>query len=233
MSPSDQSFRLGSEMPGGKRSQRVSRRDIEVLGFIARFGVVPRSAVSIWAETGQTATLGRERRLREAGLLDVRCVVWGEDKLVIATPAGLRASGHQELGRARLSLAAIRHDNVVAVLAARLERDGQHVLSEREIAARERVEGRRLLSARLGGDRFHRCDLIDATEDASAPVAIEVELTAKGAKRLDRLLRAWRRAVAEGRFSRVVYRCPAATRPVVQRAVERTRATAAVRVESL
>ena len=52
-------------MPGGKRTGQISRRDVEVLEFIARFGVVPRSAVATWALTGQTATLTREHRLRE------------------------------------------------------------------------------------------------------------------------------------------------------------------------
>lgn len=218
---------------GGKRTDHISKRDVEVLEFIARFGVVPRSAVATWAATGQTATLNRERRLREAGLVEVRCGVWGEGKLVAATAAGLRASGRGELSRPRFSLASVDHESAVAELAAMLERDGQRTLSEREIMARERAEGKRILSAQLGGGRFHRADLIRAGTEGSPPEAIEVELTAKGQARLDQLLRAWRRAVAERRLSRVLYLCSPGTRGVVERAVERTRTGSAVTVEGL
>jgi hypothetical protein len=225
--------RLRGEMPGGKRSDRISKRDVEILEFIARFGVVPRSAVAIWAGTAQTATLNRERRLREAGLIDVRRGVWGEGKLLACTAAGLRVCARGDLRRARFSLASVGHDSMVAELAARLERAGDRTLSEREILARERASGERVFSAHLSGGRFHRADLLRASDDGSPPEAIEVELTAKGAARLDQLLRAWRRAVAERRLSRVVYRCPPGTRGVLERAVERTRTEAAVTVQEL
>lgn len=218
---------------GGKRTDHISKRDVEVLEFIARFGVVPRSAVAVWAATGQTATLTRERRLREAGLLEVRCGVWGEGKLLAATVAGLRVCGRGDLRRARFSLASVGHESAVAELAAALERQGQRTLSEREILARERAEGRRLLSAQLTGGRFHRADLIRAGEDGEPPEAIEVELTAKGQARLDQLLRAWRRAVAEKRLSRVRYLCPPQTRGVVERAIKRTKTGTEIAVEVL
>lgn len=220
-------------MPGAKRTDSISKRDVEVLEFVARFGVVPRSAVATWAATGQTATLNRERRLREAGLLEVRPGIWGEGKLLAATSAGLRVCGRGELRRARFSLASIGHESAVAELAALLERSGQPTLSEREIGARERVEGKRLLSAQLASGAFHRADLIRGGEGGAPPEAIEVELTAKGQARLDQLLRAWRRAVAERRLARVVYHCPPRTRGLVERAVKRTRTGAAVGVEEL
>ncbi len=211
----------------------VSRRDVEVLGFIARFGVVPRSAVATWADTGRTATFNRERRLREAGLVEVRCGVWGEGKLVACTRAGLRVAGRGELRPARFRLEAVAHESSVAELAARLERSGVRTISEREILARERAEGKRVFSAALSSGRFHRADLIRVGEDGETREAIEVELTAKGAARLDELLRAWRNAVAERRLARVVYRCSPRTRDVVERAVERTRTAGAVSVEEL
>lgn len=210
----------------------ISRRDIEVLEFIARFGVVPRGAVATWAQTSRTVTLGRERRLREAGLVEVRCGIWGEGKLLACTKAGLRVAGHGELRPARFRLETVGHEAAVAELAARLERAGERVLSEREMLAQERAEGERSFSARLGSGRFHRADLLRTT-DGGPPEAIEVELTAKGAARLDELLRAWRRTVAERRLARVVYRCPPRTRGVLERAIKRTRTQAAVAVEEL
>jgi hypothetical protein len=218
---------------GGKRTDQISRRDLEVLEFIARYGVVPRSAVATWAGTGQTATLTRERRLREAGLIEVRCGVWGEGKLAAATASGLRASGRGELRPARFSLASVWHDSAVAELAAALEQGGERTLSEREIEARERAEGKRLFSAQLSGGRFHRADLIRARADGTPPEAVEVELTVKGQARLDQLLRAWRRAVGEQRLSRVSYLCAPQTRKVVERAIERTATGKAVGVQWL
>ena len=63
--------------------------------------------------------------------------------------------------------------------------------------------------------------------------AIEVELTTKGAARLDELLRAWRLAVGEQRFTRVVYRCTPRTRLFVEKAIERTRTAEMVSVQEL
>ena len=216
-----------------RTSERISKRDIEVLEFIARHGVVSRSAISVWAKTAQTATFIRERRLREAGLIEVRSLIVEEPKLIAATAAGLRLAGHQHLGCARLSLSTARHDAAAAMLAARLERQGRAVLSEREIAVREQGQPARPLSARLANGRFHRCDLIAFDGEGSAPIAIEVELTRKKSERLDQLLRAWRRAVGKGQFRRVVYFCPKEMGPVVARAIERTQTDRAVKVREL
>jgi len=220
-------------MPGGKRTDRISQRDLEVLEFIARFGVVPRSAVATWAATARTVTIVRERRLREAGLIRVLRGVGESGPLALCTAAGLRASGRDDLRTARLSSAAVGHDAVVAALAAALERDGERLLSEREILARERAEGRRLLSAALSSGRFHRADLVRVDGGGAPREAIEVELSTKGAARLDELLRAWRRAVLERRLTRVVYRCAPRARPFVEQAIERTRTQVAIAVEDL
>lgn len=220
-------------MPGGKRTDHISRRDLEVLEFIARFGVVPRGAVAVWANTADTVTYARERRLRQAGLIEALAPVGESGKLLVCTTAGLRACGRADLRRAKLSFAAVRHEAAVALLAARMERGGERTLSEREVFARERAEGRRLLSAALPDGRYHRADLVRVGPEGEPREAIEVELSAKGAARLDVLLRAWRRAVAERRLSGVVYRCAPRTRSIVERAIERTRTAGAVAVEDI
>ena len=145
---------------GGRRTDLVSKRDVEVLEFIARFGVVPRGAVATWAATGKTATLNRERRLRLEGLVEVRRGVWGEGKLLAATREGLAVCRRGELRPARFALASVDHESAIAELAAMLEQRGLRTLSEREIGARERAEGRRILSAQLGSGHYHRADLI-------------------------------------------------------------------------
>lgn len=60
------------------------------------------------------------------------------------------------------------------------------------------------------------------------PGAIEVELTAKGSARLDRIVGAYRDAVGAGRFGSVRYLCSEETLPFVHRAVERTAGAAVV-----
>ena len=215
------------------RTDRISRRDLEVLEFVARFGVVSREAIASWAGTAQTCTLARERRLRDGGLIDVRCGVWGEGKIAASTRSGVVLCGRGELRPGRFSLATVHHETAVSELAAAMEHAGERTLSEREIAAGEREQGKRIFSASLGEKRFHRADLLRVGADGGPPEAIEVELNAKGQARLDALLRAWRWAVGEKRLSRVVYRCPPRIRPVVERAVERTKTGAAVVVEEL
>jgi len=210
----------------------ISERDLEVLDFVARFGLVPRSAVEVWAHTKRSVTLARERRLREAGLLEVCSGVWGESRILVCTKTGLKAVGRGDLRPARFSLASVGHESVVAEIAATFERRGEQLLSEREMLAAERAEGARLFSAELPGGRAHRADLVRSM-GVGPPEAIEVELVAKAAARLDELLRAWRRAVAERRLSRVVYRCRPRVKDVVARAVERTRTAGTIEVEEL
>jgi hypothetical protein len=219
-------------MPGKKRSDLISGRDLEVLEFIARFGVVPRSAVSIWADTARSATIARETRLRKAGLLRI-ARAYGGQPLALCTKSGLLACGRGELSTARLSSAAISHDTLVAELAAALERNGDRLLSEREILATERAEGTRLFSAALKGGRFHRPDLIRLAAGGGGAEAIEVELSSKGAARLDELLRAWRRAVLERQVEAVAYRCAPRTLRYVERAVKRTKTAGLISVEPL
>lgn len=221
-------------MAGGKRSDRLSARDVEVLGFIARFGLVPREAVAIWAGTARSVTLARERRLRRAGLIEVGSEFWGAERMIVPTAAGLRLSGYRHLGPARISGSVVAHESAVARLAARLESAGVYLLSEREALAQERAEERRVFSLKIeDGRRLHRCDLVVAPVDGGVPGAIEVELSVKGAARLDRILRSWRRAIAEGRFATVSYHCSPRAITGVRRAVERTATGSYIRVEEL
>jgi hypothetical protein len=132
---------------------------MEVLDFIARFGTVPRDAVATWAGTAKTATQTRERRLALAGLIEVSRP-WGEiGPFANATRVGLGACLRDELPVARESPSKLRHQAVCARLAARLERDGRLLLSERELRAEERAWGKRVNSIRLR-TRLHRPDLM-------------------------------------------------------------------------
>ncbi len=191
-------------MPGGKRTDRISVRDLEVLEFVVRFGCVPRRLVALWAGTGRAVTYEREARLRAAGLVEVLPGVGDSGRLLLGTREGQRAVFRGELPLPRFSAGRILHSAVNANVAIQLEAAGQKVLSEREIFARERAEGERVFSAEGRPGRFHRPDLILLSDP---PEAIEVELTNKGASRLDALLRAWRYSIVERKVGSVRYLC--------------------------
>lgn len=188
-----------------------------MLEFVARFGVVPRRAVAIWAGTARAVTAARERRLREAGLIEVLSGFGDSARIVVCQRAGLRAVCREELPTPAPSPAALVHSAATAHVAAQLECKGHRVLSEREIAACERAERKRIYSAERRG-RFHRPDLVLLDDP---PVAIEVELTAKAPKRLQDILRAWRWTLARKQFGLVRYLCSPRAFGCVERAADR------------
>ncbi len=130
----------------------------------------------------------------------------------------------------RYSPGRIAHTAAAARVAIELERRGHRLLSEPEIFARERAEGERVFSAAEGRPgRFHRPDLVP--EDP--PEAIEVELTNKGASRLDALLRAWRYSIVERKVGGVRYLCSPEALPYIRRALERTKTGELITAEGL
>lgn len=196
----------------------ISERDLEVLAFVARFGLVPASAVAAWAGTSQTVSYGREGRWIANGLVDVLEPINGSGRLLACTRDGLRVVGMEALGPGQVSIGRRPHAIAVALVAANLEREGRAVLSERELAVAEVEERRRMYSAELHDGRFHRPDLV-LRDDR---LAIEVELSQKASWRLDSILRAWRAAVGAGKFDGVRYLCGQRALRPVERAVERT-----------
>jgi hypothetical protein len=151
-------------------------------------------------------------------------------RIVVCKRAGLRACCREELPTPRPSPATLIHSAACAHVAARLERDGRLVLSEYEIAAHERAERKRIYSAQTREGRHHRPDLVVL---GNLPEAIEVELSDKSNRRLDGILRCWRWAVAEKRFSRVRYLCSPRAMPYVTRAAERMHAEDWIEIERL
>lgn len=196
----------------------ISARDLEVLLFVARFGVVPSSAIAASAKTGQTVSYGRESRWIEHQLVRTLEPINGSGRLLVCTREGLRAVGLQGLGPGYVSVGRRPHAIAVATLAAQLESEGQPVLSERELAAEEDAERKRIYSAQLSDGRFHRPDLVLRGKE----LAIEVELSQKAGWRLDAIVRAWRRAVIQKRFDGVRYICGPRALRAVRNAVRRT-----------
>ena len=220
--------------------ETISFRDLQVLDFICRFGVVDRTAVQWWADTGRSVTLDRERRLREAGLIEVHPPIGRSGPLLAVTSRGLRLADRRELGPSRVSVWAANHSIVCARVAAWLEGGGvdDTILSEREMLAEERQLGGRFYSAKrtYPDPGWHRPDLYRLTLQDGEPRehAIEVELTAKAPERLVKIIDAWEgHKLAEKSTDAIIYLCPPKVVPHVERAVEKCGAGWCVSVQKL
>lgn len=210
----------------------MSRRDRELVRFVGVHGAVAIEHVMAALGVGRTAAYRRVAACIEAGLLERIGLLRGEPSLLRATRAGLRYAG-LGLGVATVSPGSVDHWLRCATTALELgeEFGSDRILGERELVLAERIEGRPIASARIGelpsgAPRLHRPDLVVLTQ--GMPIAVEVELTPKAPRRLEAIVRSWRRA---GCVEEVRYYCePGQARRAVERAIEKTHAQARVRV---
>jgi hypothetical protein len=216
----------------GRLGGETLRRDRELVRFVGVHGAVAMEHVMAALGVGRTAAYRRVAACIEAGLLERVDLLREEPSLLRATRAGLRYAG-LGLGVAVVSPGSVDHWLRCATTALELgdEFGSGRVLSERELWLCERIEGRPLVSAQVGelpsgAPRLHRPDLALIT--AELPIAVEVELTPKAPRRLEGLIRSWRRA---GWVGEVRYYCePGPTRRAVERAIEKTHAQERIRV---
>lgn len=226
---------LAAQTSGVVGGGRAAAKDRELVRLIGRFGAVAIPHVMAAAGVGRTAAYRRVAACIERGLLERLDLLRDELSLLRATREGLRYAG-LGLPVAVISPGAVDHWLRCATTALLLGEQFGHdrVMTERELRAVERIEGRPIASAKVGelpggAPRLHRPDLV--LLGGERPVAVEVELTPKSPRRLEQLIRAWRRAswVAEVR-----YLCePGQTRRAVERAVQKTRAHERIRIEEV
>jgi len=193
---------------------------------VGRHGAVTVEDVMRATGVGRTMAYRRIARCAEAGLLERLAVLHCEPALIRATREGLRYAG-LPFPVAEISPGSVTHWLRCAATAHALcEHFGaERVLTEREIAYAERMEGRPLASAEIGtlrnGERqLHRPDLAALT--AEGMLAVEVELTPKSPSRLAKIMSAWRAARWVSKVSYVSP--PGQTRRAVKRAVKTARA---------
>jgi len=197
-----------------------------MVGWIGRIGAVELGHVRRRWEVGRSVAYGLIRRLVEAGLLDRVATLPGDPTLIRATLNGLRYV-HLALPPAKVSAYQAEHWAACASVALWAEerwgRDS--VISERELrrleAESERPVGSCVVGEHRGGyEALHRPDLL--VTDNGSPTAIEVELTPKAPRRLEAIVRGWRRA---RHLERVIYVVSdGSTRRAVERAVGKVRA---------
>jgi hypothetical protein len=212
-----------------RRTRSGRSRDLELLRYVGRHGVVRIDQVMVAMEAGRTVTYDRVASCVEAGLLERLDLLRSEPGLLRATRDGLRYAG-LGLPVAVVSPGAVDHLLRCASTAQLLGNHFGHdrVLTERELVLAEQIEGKPIASAKVGEfpsgqPRLHRPDLAVLTEGST--IAIEVELTPKAPWRLQGLIRSWRRAVLSRTVTEVHYHCaPGQTRRAVERAVANVRA---------
>jgi hypothetical protein len=204
----------------------LTDRDLKILEWIGRQGVVRAEHVMTRFGMGRSATYRRLAQLLDYGLLRRHRLLYNDGGLLAATPEGLKAAGLHQLRPARIALAQIPHMVLSATLAAQLEPrlEDQRLLTDREHRAAENAAGHPLGSAILGpGDnghsRLHRPDFVLASNGGEQLVAIELELTLKTRARLERTLRGY---VRNHNVAAVRYHAPRPVAEALQRAARIT-----------
>jgi hypothetical protein len=213
---------IGTETVGSSGSGRGRNRDRELLRYVGRFGLVRIGHVMEAMEAGRTVTYDRVASCVEAGLLERIELLRSEPGLLRATREGLRYAG-LGLPVAVITPGAVNHWLRCASTAQHLA-GGQpdaKIVTERQIVMAEQIEERPLASAQVGhlpngNPKMHRADLLVGSDGRA--VAVEVELTPKSPKRLQRIMFGWRMAEC---VDEVHYFCePGQTRRAVERAVK-------------
>jgi hypothetical protein len=215
----------------------VTSRDTEVVDWIGRVGAADPGHVMARFEMGRTVTYRRLAALEAAGLIERSRLLHGQSGLTVATRAGLRLCGLEDLGVARISAASVAHwqaSTTIAVLLERRHGPGS-VGGVREIRAAARAIGREVAAVQVGAT-WHLPDLVvwgPAGPGLPGGMAVEVELTAKAPRRLEQIVRGWRRAVSQGVTSPVLYVCSPEALRAVARAVAATEAQQQVRTAAM
>jgi hypothetical protein len=200
----------------------------EIIRWTARMGAVTAEALAHRHDTSVASARARLLAAERAGLLSRRRPLAGEPALYTVTRAGVNACGERGLDPCHVSASNALHSIVCAEVAAALERcyPDHDVLGERELRRDERELGRPLASAYLGlgpagAPLLHRPDLVllPSRSRERLPIAVEVELTVKGPRRLAGICLAWARCRS---VAGVLY----LVSEEVERALERAVATA-------
>jgi hypothetical protein len=226
---------------GGQVSEAprvLTERDRAIVEWIGRLGAASAEDVMARFGMGRSQAYERLRALVVADLLAVRRLVHGQPTLYVATRDGLAWGGLHEFDVCRVSVALTRHWALCARLAVVLERIEPDVAvwGERELRAAELDACSAIASAQLerlpdGRARLRRPDLVLVPgEHGRRPVAVEVELSVKGARRLEAICRAWARCrlVESVRY----YASPLASHAVA-RAVQRVDARDVIEIHLL
>lgn len=195
----------------------VTARDRDIVEWVGRLGAASAEHVMARFGMGRTAAYRRLSACVAVGVLEPVRLLHGRPALYVATREGLRWV-ELTLRPARLSPGGVQHATSCADVAVVLHEAAPHgrLVSDRELRS-------------MWGSA-HRPDFVWFHDQGSAPVAVEVELSVKGARRLDQILRNYARHRG---YAQVLYLVAPAAGQAVRSAVERARADDIVTVEPL
>ncbi len=212
-------------------------REREIVSWVARLGAVSVEQIGRRFGVGRSVAYEQVRRLVEFGLLERTQTTIGDPTLISATRDGITYAG-LELRRPAIRIGEVDHWLACADVAIELEHryGADRLLTERELRFQAQLTGKPIGAAKLGEtmngySRLHWPDLAVRVDEGL--VVYEVELTAKAKRRLEAIVRAWRRA--RDHVERCVYLCLPATptQQLVEGAVRRVAAEDRVRVAEL
>ncbi len=194
-------------------------REREISSWIARIGACEVGHIQRRWGVGRSVAYGLIQRLEDAALLERVPTLPGDPTLIKASAQGI---GYARLALpvAKIGPGQVDHwlSCADAVLWAEERWGPDAVTTERELRWAEQAEGKPIGSCVVGElpngrPMLHRPDLV--VDADSGRIAVEVELSVKAPRRLEAIVRSWRRA---RHVERVIYLV--ATGPP-QRAVER------------
>ncbi len=218
------------------RESGKSSREREIVSWVARLGAVSVEQIGRRFEIGRSVAYEQVKRLIEFGLLERTQTAIGDPTLISATRGGITYAG-LGLKRPAIRIGEVDHWLTTADVAIDLERrfGADRLLTERALRFDAKLTGRPTGAGKLGETlngyaRLHWPDLAVRTDEGL--VVYEVELTPKSQKRLEAIVRAWRRA---REIERCVYLCPPSspTQQVVHQAIRATCSEERVRVAEL
>jgi len=218
----------------GVRPRSAAARDWEIVRWVGRIGAVTIEQIQARFGLGRTVAYRRVAACVDAGLLERVETLRGVSALIRASRRGLRYTGVR-LPVAQAPLELVGHWIACGAVAVALECEfGADALrSEREVRVLERGRGTPVASAIFGDgpDGTRRMHLADLAVVGERVVAIEVELTPKAPRRLEDIVRGWRRArwVESTRY----YVPDGPTRAGLERAITRVHASERVEVHPL
>jgi len=216
------------------RTGELTQRDLAMVEWVGRVGAATIDQVRRRFGLSRTRAYACVGRCIDMGVLERTRLLHEAPALLVATRGGLVAAG-LTLPRARVSAALARHHEACGLVAVWLAERyaAPSVLSDRELRFEEHRTRRPIASAKVGefpsgAPRLHRPDFALVGERVES---FEVELTPKAPRRLEHLVRSWRRA----RYvSQITYLCGSEeTQRAVERAVARTASEERIRVVPL
>jgi hypothetical protein len=219
-----------------KQDRPLTAEQLDIIRWTASLGVATADALALRLGISLASARGRLSVLRRRGLLLSERLLVQAPALYTVTRSGLRAADVRGIGPAKVSAGGANHLAVCAMVAAALERcyPDHRLIGEHELRCNEReneLTNAVLSSATTGASGSHRPDLVLwPKETGDLPVAVEVELTVKGPRRLAEICRAWARCSS---VAGVLYLATDPVKRALERAIEETHAQGRVVVVPL